>query len=229
MKQILSLIVVILPILGISQSLEYPIAEKQTVVDTFYQTPVYDDYRWLEDANNEKTKNWIEQENDLSNKTLRKEAWSFNSKIAIDKYTYTRYDNPIKQRDYYFTYAYYNDVSNPALFFKKSMRDQSTILVDPSFISAKDNIILKTHSVSMDSKYLAFSFGRNGSDWGEIMVVNLKTGGYKKDHLENIKFSNIAWRGDGFYYSKYPQQGLEQTTGQEVYYHQLDTDQSEDK
>ena len=62
MKHILSLIVVILPILGISQSLEYPIAEKQTVVDTFYQTPVYDDYRWLEDANNEKTKNWIEHD-----------------------------------------------------------------------------------------------------------------------------------------------------------------------
>jgi prolyl oligopeptidase len=101
-------------------------------------------------------------------------------------------------------------------------------LVDPNFISSKDKIMLKGISVSLDSKNLAYQFNRNGSDWGEIKIVNIATGIHKNDHLTNVKFSNIAWKNDGFYYSKYPDQGLAATSGQEVYYHLMGTEQDMD-
>ncbi len=47
--------------------------------------------------------------------------------------------------------------------------------------------------------------------------------------MKNIKFSNIAWKDDGFYYSKYPGQYLGKTIGQRIYYHKLGTNQEEDK
>jgi len=117
----------------------------------------------------------------------------------------------------------------PALFVQNSFRDDPTVLVDPNFISTKDNILLTNYAVSLDSKYLAYQFNRNGSDWGEIKVINIKTGIHKNDHLKNVKFSNIAWKDNGFYYSVYPDQGIEKTLGQEIYFHQLETEQTEDK
>lgn len=229
MNRIILFLIIIIPIIIKSQSLDYPVTIKQHIADTFYNVTIYDEYRWLENINNEKTKEWIEQQNSLTKKTLRKAATKYNSYLAIDKYSYVKYDNPIKQRDYYFTYAYYNNVGVPALFCQKSIRDNPSILVDPNFISTKDNILLKGYSVSMDSKLLAYQFSRNGSDWGEIKVINIKTGIHKNDHLKNIKFSNISWKNDGFYYSKFPEQELEKTIGQEIHYHKIGTDQNQDK
>jgi len=228
MKQILSVFIICLPFLSIAQSLEYPVAEKQSVVDTFYKVPVYDEYRWLENTNDERTKLWIGQQNDLTTKTLKKEALKINSYVAIDKYAYVLYNNPIKQRDYYFTHAYYNNIGAPALFYQKSMRDDPELLVDPNFISAKDNISIKNYSVSKDSKLLAYQFSRNGSDWGEIKVTNMNTEIHLKDHLKNIKFSNIAWKDDGFYYSRFPEQALGETSGQQICFHKIGTEQEQD-
>jgi len=125
----------------------------------------------------------------------------------IDEYSYTVYDNPIKDGDYYFTYAYYNNNNIPALFFQTSLRSDPKILIDPRFISSKDRIVLKDFSVSKDSKLMAYQFSRNGSDWAELKVVALPSGIEKKDHLKNLKFSNIAWKDDGFYYSTFAKTG----------------------
>ena len=179
MKQILAFLVLAFPILLNGQSMDYPVSDKQQIIDTIQDVAILDEYRWLENTNSDKTKEWIDQQNSLTKKTLRKAAMKYNSFVAIDKYSYVVYDNPIKQGNYYFTLAYYNNVGVPALFYRASFRDDPTLLVDPGFISGKDNILIKDYSVSKDSKLLAYQFGRNGSDWGEIKVVNIKTGIHK--------------------------------------------------
>jgi prolyl oligopeptidase len=213
---------------GSGQELQYPETRSETVYDTIFDKVIADDYRWLENIDDAKTKEWISQQNKFTEKALRKAAAKCNSYNSIDKYAYIKYDNPIKKGDYYFTYAYYNNVSLPALFYQKAINESPTIIVDPNFISSSDKILLKGYSVSGDSKLLAYQFSRNGSDWGEIKVANLRTGSHRNDHLKHVKFSGISWKDDGFYYSKFPEQGLAETTGQEVFYHKLGTDQSED-
>lgn len=212
-----------------SQPLDYPETDNLYTADTFFNKPVIDGYRWLEKIDNPKCKEWIKQQNELTKNELKKASFICNSFATIDKYAYVEYDNPIKQRDYYFMYAFYNNVSVPALFVQNSVTDNPTVLVDPNYISTKDNILLKDYAVSLNSKYLAYQFSRNGSDWAEIKVINIKTGVHKKDHLKNVKFSDIAWKDDGFYYSRFPENGIGKTQGQEIYYHQLDTEQEEDK
>ncbi|NOZ48147.1 MAG: S9 family peptidase [Chlorobi bacterium] len=225
---IIAISIFIFPIFINSQTLQYPTTAKESVIDTFYNTPVEDEYRWLENIKSEKTKNWVNKQNELTKKTLKKAAFKYNSYVVIDKYSNVQYSNPQKYGEYYFTYAYYNTVSVPALFYQKALMDNPSLLVDPSFISTKDNISFKGYAISKDSKLLAYQFSRNGSDWGEIKVVNIKTGIHKNDYIKNVKFSNIAWKDDGFYYSRYPEQGIGATSGQEVYYHKLNTEQNKD-
>jgi len=50
-----------------------------------------------------------------------------------------------------------------------------------------------------------------------------------KDHLTGLKFSDIIWRDNGFFYSTYEQQGtFGKTYGQKVFYHSLETEQGDD-
>jgi prolyl oligopeptidase len=179
--------------------------------------------------NNPECMDWIEKQNELTSKVLNKAASKYNSYHSIERYAHVNYDNPQRHGDYYFTYAFYDKISLPALFVQSSLKSDPTLLVDPNFISFKDNISIRDYATSHDSKYLAYQFSRNGSDLGEIKVVNIKTGIHKKDHLLNIKFSSIYWKDNGFYYSTFRGHAMEKTEGQELYYHQLDTEQSEDK
>lgn len=220
-----------LGITGLSHAQEtsHPKAHKENHLDTFFTKVVWDEYRWLEDYERDDLKKWLAEQRKHTEKTLQKAASKHQSFMAINKYAYVNYHNPQKMGDYYFTKAFYNNYSAPALFVQNSFRDDPSILVDPATISTKDNIYIEKYAVSKDNQYLAYQFSRNGSDWGEIKVIRINTARHKKDHLKNSKFSSIAWKDDGFYYSKFPQENLGKTLGQEVYYHQLGTDQSEDQ
>lgn len=229
MKLLALLVFVLFAHVGVGQNLNYPMTRQLVVVDTFFNQVVTDEYRWLEEMQSSECQAWIEQQNQLTKKELKKAASKGNSFQAINRLAYVRYDFPKKQGEYYFTYAYQDNLNERVLFVQNSLRDSPALLVDPKFISKNESVSIADYSCSKDSKYLAYEFNRNGSDWGEIKVVNIKTGIHLSDHLKQVKFSSIAWKDNGFYYSTYPNQGNGQTQGQEVYYHQLNTEQSADK
>ena len=75
---------------------------------------------------------------------------------------------------------------------------------------------------------------RSGSDWQEFNVLDLTTRKPLADKVEWVKVSGIAWRGNGFYYSRYPTpaKGKELSSVNEnhqVYYHRIGTPQSQDE
>jgi prolyl oligopeptidase len=211
------------------QNLIYPETRKSITVDTIFDTPVTDEYRWLEDIYSQKVNEWVDAQNKVTHDYLKIAARKENSYLSIDKYAYAYYHSPKKLGAYYFTYAYHDNVSNPALYYQSTMSQDPVMLIDPAFISKSDNIILKDLSLSIDSKYLAFQFSRNGSDFGEARIINMEKLTQLEDHINNIKFSTIEWRGEGFYYSRFPRQGISSTSGQELYYHKLGTRQQDDE
>lgn len=208
----------------------YPLSPKINITDTFYGTIINDEYRWLENTKSADIINWIGEQNKITKSVLGRAANKINSYPQIDKYAYAEYSNPVKEGDYYFSYSFYNSVGAPALFYRSALNQDPTLIVDPNFISSKDVILLKTFALSGDSKLLAYQYSRNGSDFAEIEVVSMGTGNRKNDHLVNVKFSDISWKDDGFFYSKFPHKDdFSETKGQEIYYHQIGTEQSEDK
>lgn len=217
--------------LFLAQERQYPLAKKVECLDTFFtKYIVNDEYRWLENVDNEDVKSWNDEEIKISEKYLSKASYNTNSGLLIDKYAYTEYDNPIKMGDYYFKKMIYNNFASPALYFQNSLNDEEEkLLVDPNFISNKDKITLKNYSVSKNSELLVYEYSRNGSDWAEAKVVSLKSCKDKKDHLINLKFNHLAWKDMGFFYSTFPQTDkFGKTEGQKVFYHKIGDDQSND-
>ena len=51
---------------------------------------------------------------------------------------------------------------------------------------------------------MGYGLSRSGSDWQEFYILNINTGESISDKLEWIKFSEMSWNGNGFYYSRMP-------------------------
>ncbi len=213
-----------------SQSYNPPTTFKETVIDTYFDTTVEDEYRWLENTSSDETINWVKTQNKFSKKHLGKASSKTNSFSAIDRYSHTEFKYSRKKGEYYFNLYYTSLFSRPSLYYKTDLQKESIKLIDPKKISFNEVINIKNYEVSKDSKYLAFQYGIDGSDWSEIRVVTINTRELHTDHIKGVKFSNIAWLDDGFFYSTYDQiNKFGKPINNKVFYHKLGTKQVDDK
>ena len=214
-----------------AQDFKYPPTAAIEVKETFFENhTITDNYQWLEETKAPTVKKWINAQNDLTAPYLKKLQNRHNTYIEINRLMYTKFSFPQKQGKYYFEFRIYNNHATPALFYKTRVNSEYELLIDPNTIDSENKIYIQGYAVSANSEFLAFQYNRNGTDWTEIKVVTLGSGALKKDHLKNVKFSNIAWKGDGFFYSRYPQTDkFAKTEGQQIYFHKIGTTQEEDK
>jgi prolyl oligopeptidase len=146
------------------QSYEPVSAPKVTVVDTFHSTYIVEDpYRWLENPLKAETKNWLEAQEELADKYLKK-IHNYNF-MGINKYAAAKSSLPKKEGDFYITHAYIDDIGQAALLYKRSRNQNWDILINPTYIDRKNKVKIERWAVSPDSKYVAFQYSRNGSDW----------------------------------------------------------------
>jgi prolyl oligopeptidase len=87
---------------------------------------------------------------------------------------------------------------------------------------------------SHDDRLVVWNRSAAGSDWSELHVSEVETGRELPDVIRFVKFSGAAFRGNGFYYSRYPEpaRGEElsaQNRYHSVWYHRMGTTQSEDQ
>ncbi len=215
--------------------LNYPETRKDTVVDDYFGTKVADPYRWLEDDNSEETKAWVDSQNKVTFEYLH--AIPFRQKI-IDRLTemlnYERYSVPFTKAGKYFYFKNDGLQNQSVMYMQDGLDAEAKEILDPNKLSDDGTVALAGLGISKDGKYLAYSIARGGSDWNEIYVKNLETGAMLEDKIEWVKFSGISWKGNGFYYSRYPEPSDDKVLTkanqfQKVYYHKIGTAQKDDK
>ena len=81
-----------------SGQLIYPDSPKKAVVDTYFDTEVVDNYRWLEDDLSEETANWVGAQNDLTFKELDKIPFRNELKRRLEElWNYEKIGSPFKE------------------------------------------------------------------------------------------------------------------------------------
>ena len=239
MKQIRILALALVLILGVScshQKIKYPVTKKVDQVDTYFGIKVKDPYRWLEDDHSQETKNWVAAQNkttfDYLNKIPSRDK--FKSRMK-ELWNFETMRSPLRKGDRYFFFKNNGLQDQDILYMQKNKDSEPEILIDPNKFS-DDGTIAMSHKIAIsgNEKYLAYQISKGGSDWHEILVINIETKEKLKDHIKWVKFSEIAWYKDGFFYSKYPTpnekdklSGINQY--HKVCYHKLGTPTNEDK
>ena len=217
------------------EELRYPITEKGATIDTYFDTTIADPYRWLEDDYSNSTKAWVSKQNAFTNSYMRKIP--FRRKIEkrlTEIWNYPSQGMPFKKGDKYYFYKNDGLQSQSVLYVQDSPTSDPVVFIDPNQLSNDGTIALGGTYFSNDHKYMGYSVSIAGSDWRELHVKNLSTDELLPDHLKWVKFSGMAWRGDGFYYKRYPtpDENEELSAANElakVYYHRLGTSQEADE
>lgn len=216
------------------QHLRYPVAREVDSSDNYFGTVIKDPYRWLENDTSSETAAWIKAQNALTASYLQ--TIPGREKIGErlrEIWNYERFGVPFRKGDYLF-YLKNNGLQNQSVLFCLDSKDPvPRVLIDPNLWSQDGTIALTATSVSADARYLAFSLSQSGSDWNTIRIMEIATGKILSDRLEWIKFSGMAWHGNGFFYSRYDKPVTGSVLSirneyQKVFYHRVGTDQLED-
>ncbi len=214
----------------------YPPTRKGDQVDEYHGTKVADPYRWLEDANSEETRAWIEAQNKLTFGYLENIPGRDKIRERITRiWDYERYGTPYKEGGRYFFSKNDGLQNQSVLYVTESLDKEPRVLLDPNTLSKDGTVALSGYAISEDGRHMAYGLSSAGSDWQEWRVRDVATGRDTSDHLKWVKFSGASWAkdGTGFFYSRYdePEKGQELQKAnyyQKLYYHKRGTPQSED-
>lgn len=213
----------------------YPETRKTDQVDEYFGVQVADPYRWLEDDNSEETAAWVKAQNEVTFGFLESIDHRAKWTEALEKvYNYPRYSTPFRRGEW--VYFYKNDglQNQSVLYRQKGFDGTPEVVLDPNELSPDGTTSLSAFSLSKDGNYAVYGLSRAGSDWQEYRVMDMRTLKDLDDKVEWVKVSTVGWRGNGFYYSRYPAPapGTELSSKNEnhqVWFHRIGTSQADDQ
>lgn len=215
-------------------ALKYPITNKGTTVDTYFDTKINDPYRWLEDDKSTETAAWVKTQNAVTFDYLATIPYRNAIKERMEKlWNYEKISAPFIEGDY--TYFYKNDgLQNQSVLYRKDKSGKEEVFLDPNTFSKDATTSLAQVSFSKDGSLVAYSISEAGSDWRKVILIDAKTKKSLGADLIDVKFSGLAWNGNlGIFYSSYEKpKGSElsaKTDQHRLYFHKLGTSQKEDQ
>ncbi len=218
-----------------SQLPPYPHTPERPDCDTLHNVVVCDPYRWLEDLDHPEVERWVEAQRQYARNYLDAIPWREALRDTLR--VMLQADVPLVpywvQGTLYYTLAKAN-LNQPILVRYNPKGHREEVLIDPNQWSDDGTVSLMSLHFDRDGRYLAYQVAHSGSDWRVVRVMDLHTNEVLDDSLTDVKFSNIAWSKDGFYYSRFiggeGQRGtFSELRRQAIYYHKIGTSQLEDQ
>lgn len=240
MKKLVTSLAIVMAISANAQSkkntkgMNYPVTKKGETKEIYFGNTINDPYRWLEDDRSAETEAWVKEQNKLTYGYLDQISYRNALKTRLEKmWNYEKIGSPFVEGDY--TYFYKNNgLQNQSVLYRKDVSGKEEVFLDPNTFSKDGTTSLAGIDFSKDGSKAAYQISIGGSDWREVVIIDVKTKEVLENKLLDVKFSGISWyKNDGFYYSSYDKPtGSElsaKTDQHKLYYHKLGTSQKEDK
>jgi prolyl oligopeptidase len=213
----------------------YPNTARGDVSDDYHGTKVADPYRWLEALDSEATKQWVTEENKVTQPILEKlpaRAWVKQRLTAL--WSYERFGVAQKAGgNYYFTR---NDgkQNQSVLYVTSDLASLGKPLFDPNTALQDATISISDFTPNPKGDVVAYGISDGGTDW---QIWNFRRADDGKDvdaGLRRTKFWGMSWArdGSGVYYSLYPARadGRGDDAGRpDIYFHKLGDPQERDR
>lgn len=214
--------------------LVYPVTKKVKQTDKYFKTKVQDPYRWLEDDRSDETMKWVDEQNKVTFGYLNTLPFRDELRERLQKlWDYPKMSVPFQKGDYLFYYKNTGTQNQNVLFCKSVYSQKEYMLLDPNKMSESGIVSIGSISVSPEGEYLGFTTSEGGSDWNNIKIIRIPSGELLKDEIKWVKFSEISWLREGFYYSCYDApkgSALSQKNEyHKVYFHKLGQEQAKDR
>jgi prolyl oligopeptidase len=220
-----------------------PDTPRKPVVETYHGEKVQDDYQWLEDGDDPAVRAWSDAQNAHARAVL--DALPGRRQIrdrlaAFHSDTSAAYFNPQHRQGLLFFLKSQPPKQQPFLVaLDASLSPNSErVIVDPNVIDREGLTAIDFFVSSRDSRYVAVSMSRGGTEDGTVHVYEVQSGKSLRDVIPRVNGGtaggSLAWDADasGFYYTRYPSPGERPAADlgffQQIYFHKLGTSVAED-
>lgn len=200
-----------------------PVAPVRPVTDTYFGTPVVDNYRYMENLNSPDVQQWMKGQADYTRSVLDR----IPGRAALEQRLgqlvgsdLLRYD--FKRRgERLFYYVMEPGANVPKLAWRDGVNGDEHVLVDPAGL-AKDgahHFVLDWYSPSWDGHYVAYGISEGGSEKSVLRVVDVRTGQILDESIDRTSDCVVSWRNDNrsFFYLRYPPVGPNTPPSQSEY------------
>jgi prolyl oligopeptidase len=213
----------------------YPETEKIPVREILHNVEFQDDYRWLEENENDKVKDWDKAQSDFSRDYLDRlpqREWLLQNYEKYGRYDSFGSINRLKNSDKIYQYKKKKNEEKHVLYIADNELSPMRVLIDPNQWPQDEN--LAYFVITEDGKLAVFGKTKGGNEAPVIYVMEVDSGKILPDQVKGWKQYITSWAPDnsGFYYVCNPLPG-EVPAGEEfywrtVYYHKLGTAREED-
>jgi prolyl oligopeptidase len=214
---------------------DYPPTRIEKTADTLHGIEVSDPYRWLEDANDARVKEWVDQENAFTRGMLDKLPGRDKIRERLNKLLDIGVlGTPAPRKGKYFYTKREGKQNQPILYVRDGLKGEDRVLLDPNALSKEGTTALDWWFPSRDGKLVAYGLSQNGSEQSVLHVREVATGKDLKDEIDRTRYCSVAWTPDskGFFYTRNPKPGSvpkgEENYHKHVFFHQLGDDPDKD-
>lgn len=222
--------------LGCYSQISMPASPQQPVTDTYFGKKVTDHYRWLEDVNNQKTKDWYKAQADYTNSILNQIPGRdslINTFIKYDALQTSKYSGIMSRANGSASRRYfYRKISASENLGKIYCREGKTgnevLLFDPKAYDKNKNYSVSGYVPSENGKFLALGIVEGGLEISVVKILNVETKTFLPESIPNVFNAAVTWTPDskGLIYTPQNSADPADTQGSlntKVKYHALNT------
>lgn len=233
---LVSLILVIMVHCTTNDTRKQPsLAQVKPVVDEYFGIKISDPYRYMENLKDSAVLGWFKEQSVYSRSILNNipgrqnlinKMLEFNGRKSSQ---FNRLNITDNDRYFYLKTTPANETGK--LYYRDGFDGKETLLYDPEKHSADttQTFAISSISPSHDGSKIAFSIAPNGSESGEILIINVETLQIYPERIDRHWWGVPSWlpEGDGFFYNRLQSGDVHQKNrvlDSKTYLHRLGTD-----
>jgi prolyl oligopeptidase len=217
---------------------------REPVTTTYHGVEVTDDYRWLEDATDERTRAWTAAQQSRTRAYLDSLPSRERVRRAVEdvlRVESTSYAALQGRGDTYFALKRQPPRQQPFLVARTGLAElgDERVLLDPNRLDPSGGTTVDWFVPSPDGSLVAVSLSEHGTEDGTLGVYDVASGNAVEEPIAHVNSGtaggSLAWRADGraFWYTRHPAPGTvpEEDLGflQEVWFHELGSPSTADR
>jgi prolyl oligopeptidase len=208
-----------------------PFSASEAVTETLHGVPVSDPYRWLEDQNSSRTRDWIEQQTRYAREYLDgvrgRDRIRKRIRELLDVETY---DSVVNAGGRYFFRKRLAGQEQPCLYMRQSQDGKDQLLIDPARLGTGKHTAVKPIRVSPTGRLLLYEIKDGGERSGTFALFDVENRKTLADVLPRGYLRGFAFAPhDASYYYIHEQLDAKKRFARVVYHHILGSSFEDDQ
>ncbi len=176
--------------------MRYPQAERADIVEEIHGYQIADPYRWLEEADSARTRDWSKAQDELSSTALESLPGREALRRRLRELTPGLIGSPDWRGDRAFFYRRQPGEEHPKYVVREADGSER-VLIDPTVLSDDDTITLDGAGPSKEGDRIAYLLSEAGDEMQSLWVMSVDTGEVLEGPIDCGRGGTFSWLPGG--------------------------------